>query len=577
MPGIGPSGSKGVCGVSFFDVVPELLQAAAADLTSISSSVSDAHAAAATQTTGIEAAAADEISAAITSVFEQFGQNIQALGARASVYSQNLVQTLGGSAALFAAEEAQSTSALQTAEIAYQIAENDVLTVVNYPTNVLIGRPLLGNGANGADGTGQAGQPGGLLWGNGGNGGSGAAGQAGGAGGAAGLIGIGGTGGAGGTGTTGGAGGTGGHGGYLWGFGGTGGAGGNGTAGDGGNAGNGGAPGLFGSGGNGGTGGNTSVSTDYGGDGGTAGRGGWLYGVAGSNGAYGSGGLLHDSVSVTMYQSTEAIVYISVNNGQSIPVLVDTGSTGLVVPLRYVNIWGLGLPTGIGVGGYSGGLDYVYLNFNTSINFGNGIVTAPTNVDVEIFAFPTSLQSLFTNSFITYFEPDGVVGVLGIGSNASGPSTSSPTTALSSSLGAGETLNEITGTLTFGSNTGSGTTVTGSPVTNLELSVKYGNNTVVTNYVASTVDSGGVYGTILSSDIPTGAEDSSGTLTPGTIVTVYTTSGTELYTYTVSNATASPTVISSGDMNTGYWAFQGSNGVYVSNLPAGTGSTTFNT
>jgi hypothetical protein len=61
------------------------------------------------------------------------------------------------------------------------------------------------------------------------------------------------------------------------------------------------------------------------------------------------------------------------------------------------------------------------------------------------------------------------------------------------------------------------------------------------------------------------------------VVTVYTTSGTELYSYTVTNATASPTVISSGDMNTGYWAFQSSEGVYISNLPAGTGSTTFNT
>jgi DprA winged helix domain len=85
----------------------------------------------------------------------------------------------------------------------------------NAPTQALLGRPIIGNGANGAAGTGQAGGAGGILWGNGGNGGSGAAGTAtapaggGGAGGAAGLFGNGGHGGAGGAGAAGAAGGAG--------------------------------------------------------------------------------------------------------------------------------------------------------------------------------------------------------------------------------------------------------------------------------------------------------------------------------------------------------------------------------
>ncbi|MEK0729033.1 hypothetical protein OSH23_24295, partial [Mycobacterium ulcerans] len=51
----------------------------------------------------------------------------------------------------------------------------DALNLINTPTNALLGRPLIGNGANGAPGTGQAGGPGGILWGNGGAGGSGGA------------------------------------------------------------------------------------------------------------------------------------------------------------------------------------------------------------------------------------------------------------------------------------------------------------------------------------------------------------------------------------------------------------------
>jgi hypothetical protein len=109
-----------------------------------------------------------------------------------------------------------------------QTLGQDVLGVVNAPTEALLGRPLIGNGANGAPGTGQAGGPGGILFGNGGAGGSGAPGQAGGAGGAAGLIGNGGAGGAGGAGANGGSGGTGG---MLFGNGGNGGSGGNGALG----------------------------------------------------------------------------------------------------------------------------------------------------------------------------------------------------------------------------------------------------------------------------------------------------------------------------------------------------------
>ncbi|WP_414467934.1 PGRS repeat-containing protein, partial [Mycobacterium tuberculosis] len=85
----------------------------------------------------------------------------------------------------YAVAEAASATPLQQIEQA-------LLGVINTPTEALVGRKLIGDGAHGAPGTGQAGGAGGILWGNGGNGGSGAPGQAGGAGGAAGLIGNGG-------------------------------------------------------------------------------------------------------------------------------------------------------------------------------------------------------------------------------------------------------------------------------------------------------------------------------------------------------------------------------------------------
>ncbi len=99
-----------------------------------------------------------------------------------------------------AVEEASSTYAVAEAASAtpLQQIEQALLGVINTPTEALVGRKLIGDGAHGAPGTGQAGGAGGILWGNGGNGGSGAPGQAGGAGGAAGLIGNGGAGGTGG-------------------------------------------------------------------------------------------------------------------------------------------------------------------------------------------------------------------------------------------------------------------------------------------------------------------------------------------------------------------------------------------
>ncbi len=233
--------------MSFVIAVPEALTMAASDLANIGSTINAANAAAALPTTGVVAAAADEVSAAVAALFGSYAQSYQAFGAQLSAFHAQFVQSLTNGARSYVVAEATSAAPLQ-----------DLLGVVNAPAQALLGRPLIGNGANGADGTGAPGGPGGLLLGNGGNGGSGAPGQPGGAGGDAGLIGNGGTGGKGGDGLvgSGAAGGVGGRGGWLLGNGGTGGAGG--AAGAtlvGGTGGVGGATGLIGSGGFGGAGG----------------------------------------------------------------------------------------------------------------------------------------------------------------------------------------------------------------------------------------------------------------------------------------------------------------------------------
>ncbi|MCV7078529.1 PE family protein, partial [Mycobacterium szulgai] len=179
--------------MSLVIVAPELLAAAAADLAHINTVLNAANAAAATPTTGLLAAAGDEVSSAIVALFGAHAEAYQALSVQATVFHDRFVQTLAASANAYAGTEAAS-----------------VLRLINAPTQTLFGRPLIGNGVNGAPGTGANGGPGGLLIGNGGTGGSGAPGKSGGNGGAAGLLGTGGAGGVGGFGLPGGPGGDGG-------------------------------------------------------------------------------------------------------------------------------------------------------------------------------------------------------------------------------------------------------------------------------------------------------------------------------------------------------------------------------
>src|SRR5271169_6736302 len=156
--------------MSYVVAVPEVLAAAVLDVEGIGSALSADHAAAAFSTTQFVAAGGDEVSVAIAALFGEYGQAYQVLSAQASVFHARFVQTLDASAGKYVSAEAANVSPLQA-------LEQDVLGVVNAPTELLLGRPLIGNGIN-ATIPGGAGGAGGLLIGNGGNGAAGATGQA---------------------------------------------------------------------------------------------------------------------------------------------------------------------------------------------------------------------------------------------------------------------------------------------------------------------------------------------------------------------------------------------------------------
>lgn len=474
----------------------DVLVAAAADLEGIGSALAAANRAAEAPTTGLLAAGADEVSAAIASLFSGNAQAYQALSAQAAAFHQQFVRALSSAAGSYAAAEAANASPMQA-----------VLDVVNGPTQLLLGRPLIGDGANG--GPGQNGGDGGLLYGNGGNGGSSSTpGQPGGRGGAAGLIG------------------------------------------NGGNGGFGGINGTFGTNGAGGTGG---LGTLLGGHNGNI-------GLNGATGGIGSTTLTNATVPLQLVNTTEPVVFISLNGGQMVPVLLDTGSTGLVMDSQFLT-QNFGPVIGTGTAGYAGGLTYNYNTYSTTVDFGNGLLTLPTSVNVVTSSSPGTLGNFLSRS--------GAVGVLGIGPNNGFPGTSSIVTAMPGLLNNGVLIDESAGILQFGPNTlTGGITISGAPISTVAVQIDNG----PLQQAPVMFDSGGINGTIPSAlaSLPSG-----GFVPAGTTISVYTSDGqTLLYSYTTT-ATNTPFVTSGGVMNTGHVPFA-QQPIYVSYSPTAIGTTTFN-
>jgi hypothetical protein len=137
--------------MSYVIAAPEMIASAATDVASIGSTLNGANAAAAVPTTGVLAAAEDEVSAAIAELFSEHGRAFQALSAQAAAFHEQFVQALTAGAGSYAATEAANGSSLQT-------LVQHLLGAINAPSVALTGHPLI-NGAPGAAGTGANGVP----------------------------------------------------------------------------------------------------------------------------------------------------------------------------------------------------------------------------------------------------------------------------------------------------------------------------------------------------------------------------------------------------------------------------------
>ncbi|MBW0017965.1 MAG: PE family protein [Mycobacterium sp.] len=88
-----------------FVITPEVVSAAVGNVAGIGSTLGEVTAAAAGPTTSVEAAAADEVSAAIAQLFGSYGQQFQALSSQAAAFHADFVSLLSGSAASYLATE----------------------------------------------------------------------------------------------------------------------------------------------------------------------------------------------------------------------------------------------------------------------------------------------------------------------------------------------------------------------------------------------------------------------------------------------------------------------------------------
>jgi hypothetical protein len=262
------------------------------------------------------------------------------------------------------------------------------------------------------------------------------------------------------------------------------------------------------------------------------------------------------TIPLTLAIGTEPTVQATVD-GANNTLLVDTGSSGLVIPWESLgsndftaleNLFALGSPIHSGFSGYSGGVEYFYLTYDTpvSLDGGTGLDAGSTPVDVEIFSYPTSFSSPF--NFEQFVADNHTTGILGIGDGV-GPNAEGPLQADGYS---GVTVDIPAKELVIGANAGTPLATisdasSGAPITGLYESVNNGTAVAVSN----DVDSGGVYGTIPSSLV-----GNAGSVPSGTLISVYTSpGGTELYHYltgtdSLGNSTA-PSVISGTKIDSG--------------------------
>lgn len=119
--------------MSFLITLPEQIQAAAEDLAGLRSSLAEAASSAAAPTTAVLPAAADEVSAAISAMFGNFGQEFQWASAQAQAFHAEFVSLINAGAAAYVSTELAN-------------AEQTVANVINAPAEAMLGSPLRSGG-----------------------------------------------------------------------------------------------------------------------------------------------------------------------------------------------------------------------------------------------------------------------------------------------------------------------------------------------------------------------------------------------------------------------------------------------
>lgn len=98
--------------MSSLTALPELMQGAAQDLAGIGSSLAEATATVSGPTTGIAAAAADDVSVALASLFGNFGRQFQAVSAQAHAFHTQFASLMNSTATAYAGSEAANAEAV---------------------------------------------------------------------------------------------------------------------------------------------------------------------------------------------------------------------------------------------------------------------------------------------------------------------------------------------------------------------------------------------------------------------------------------------------------------------------------
>jgi hypothetical protein len=267
-------------------------------------------------------------------------------------------------------------------------------------------------------------------------------------------------------------------------------------------------------------------------------------------------------------------VNASIAGGTATPMLVDTGSSGLILPYTdlgssaYTPLEGLlnlGFPTGVDESEI-GGVDYLYLTYNNvPVDYLNAFGTPDLSTDgpagIEIYSWnPSEFSSIFTNNALqTYLSGNDVDGILGIGQDNAGPLSSPFLDYGGVEVNFPYVLDQdgdgFTGidlVVTGQDPIIGGVVSSGTSVISVLESVNGGAPVQVTD----NLDSGGGFGTIPSSLV--GGD----TIVPaGTEITVTNTAGQELYSYYTTGdygfdeVSDSPTIVTGTSIDSGLIPF----------------------